>query len=84
MTVELDGPHHALHLFADAPENPRSQPWRPEPSVFRRGGSPAGEDPTEEWPDGLRGGWGGGLHVIEGRGVSVFGFSTRSLILLKI
>ena len=47
-----------------------SQAGRPERALFRPGRSPAGKDRTEEWPDGLRGGRGGGLHGDRGtRGV---------------
>ena len=46
VTVELDGPHHALHLFADPPESDGSEGGRPERALFRPGRSPAGEDRT--------------------------------------
>ncbi len=71
MTVELDGTHHALHLFADPPETDAPKPGDADVLYFGPGVHKAGKDPAQERPDGVRRRRGGGLYgSIEGRGVS--------------
>ena len=70
LTVELDGPHHALHLFADPPEAEAPKPGDPNVLYFGPGVHRPGKIELKRWADGLRGGWGGGLHGDRGaRGV---------------
>jgi hypothetical protein len=80
VTVELDGPHHALHLFADAPETDVPNPGDPNLLYFGAGVHRPGKIQLKSGQTVYVAGGAVVYTAIEGRGVSGIRILGRGII----